>query len=366
MALPLIFGGTSGAMRITTKRVTEVLTLLIILLSCGEAWSDETIQVASGDGEIYHSLAGKKSAGVMANITDRLTFGGLLEVEASLADDSSGGTTSDVTLATIEAGIDGEVNDHVKGHILLLWEEDTTDPLAIDEGTLTIQLKDGLSLTAGKMYLPFGAFNSHFVSDPQTLALGEINESALLVTYERGVFEFSAAIFNGSVDRAGEDEIVDYILSVTASPAEWLTLGASYLSDLSDTDGDYTGFATSGTALSHVVAAYHLYVSYHLNRISFEAEAVGAVESFDAADIAAEDRPFTYNLEFAYGPDDSWEVAVRFEGNDDFATFPERQYGIAASYGLFEYTTIAFEYLHGEFRSGADRDMVTAQLAFEF
>ena len=302
----------------------------------------------------------------MDNITERLILGGLLEVEASLADDSSAGTTSDVTLATIEVAIDGEVNDNVAGHILLLWEEDTTDPLALDEGTLIITLKEGFSLIAGKMYLPFGVFNSHFVSDPQTLELGEINESALLLTYESGSYEFSAAIFNGSVDRAGEDEIVDYILSVTASPTEWLTLGASYLSDLSDTDGDFTGFAASDTAISHIVAAYHLSVSYHRNAVSVEAEVVGAAESFDTVDVPAGDKPFTYNIEVAYGPDDSWEAAVKFEGNDGFASFPERQYGIAASYGLFEHTTIAVEYLHGEFNNGADRDMVTAQLAFEF
>lgn len=355
-----------GLLKMTRMVALYVMTVLSLLLIHQEGWASEAVQVASGDGEIYHSLAGKKSTGVMNNITERLTFGGLLEVEASLADDSSAGKTSDVTLATVEVGIDGEFNDNIAGHILLLWEEDATDPLALDEGALTITLKEGFSLVAGKMYLPFGVFNSHFVSDPQTLELGEINESALLLTYERGAYELSAAIFNGSVDRAGEDEIVDYILSITASPAEWLTLGASYLSDLSDTDGDFTSLGASGTKISHIVAAYHLSGSYHRDAISVEAEVVGAVESFDTADVPTGDKPFTYNIEFAYEVEESWAAAVKFEGNDGFTSFPERQYGIATSYGLFEHTTIAVEYLHGEFNSGADRDMVTAQLAFEF
>ncbi|MBE7414780.1 MAG: hypothetical protein HS130_05970 [Deltaproteobacteria bacterium] len=45
---------------------------------------------------------------------------------------------------------------------------------------------------------------------------------------------------------------------------------------------------------------------------------------------------------------------------------PRKQYGVAASYALFENVTTS-EFLHGEFADDAgDRDLVTVQLAVEF
>lgn len=46
---------------------------------------------------------------------------------------------------------------------------------------------------------------------------------------------------------------------------------------------------------------------------------------------------------------------------------PRKQYGVAASYALFENVTTSIEFLHGEFADDAgDRDLVTVQLAVEF
>jgi len=70
------------------------------------------------------------------------------------------------------------------------------------------------------------------------------------------------------------------------------------------------------------------------------------------------------------------ELAARYEGSDEFAGQPERQYGVDVSWSPWEYTTLSLEYLRGEFDLdfSADengnvldrRDLVTAQLAFEF
>jgi hypothetical protein len=36
------------------------------------------------------------------------------------------------------------------------------------------------------------------------------------------------------------------------------------------------------------------------------------------------------------------------------------------SYGIFQHTTLAVEYLHGEFENDDERDAIVAQLAVEF
>jgi len=60
-------------------------------------------------------------------------------------------------------------------------------------------------------------------------------------------------------------------------------------------------------------------------------------------------------------------VAVKAEGADDFQD-DLRRYGAVASYGLFENTVVALEYLLAEQNSGDEErtHTLTAQLAFEF
>ena len=61
------------------------------------------------------------------------------------------------------------------------------------------------------------------------------------------------------------------------------------------------------------------------------------------------------------------ELAIRIEGSDEFAGFPDEQYGLALSRRLTDAASLSVEDLHGEFDDEAfDRDLVTAQLALEF
>ena len=116
---------------------------------------------------------------LLQKINGRVTFGGLVEVEATTGKDYEGTKESDITLATVELGLDAEITDWVNGHILLLYEEDDT-PLCVDEGFITLGNleKFPLYFAAGKMYVPFGAFETNMISDPLTLELGENNESS--------------------------------------------------------------------------------------------------------------------------------------------------------------------------------------------
>lgn len=193
--------------------------------------SERVLRIERTQAELYTTLEEKKDPGLMSRISDRIKFGGLLEVEAFVEDNEADETnSSDITLATVELAFDARVNDRVRTHVLFLWEEDETDPIALDEGTIIIDLAEGVSLTAGKMYLPFGVFESHFISDPLTLELGETNETAVLISYEAGPLGLSAGVFRGSVGEAGEeDDVRDYVLSVTYAPNDDIALGAFFL-----------------------------------------------------------------------------------------------------------------------------------------
>ena len=126
-----------------------------------------------------------------------VTLSGAIEVEAVYTDDDrESGQTSDVTLATAELGVDVHPIDHVRGHILFVFEEDATDPIEVEEGYIRLDGEDKLPLylQVGRQYLPFGYNESHFISDPPTLELGETRETAVVAGYAADAFEISLGL----------------------------------------------------------------------------------------------------------------------------------------------------------------------------
>ncbi len=317
--------------------------------------------------ELYHSLEEKKEAGLATEVGEWLTIGGLIEVEAFSDDDEvHGDEVSDITLATMELAIGAELSEKVGAHVLLLWEEDDTEPVDLDEGYITLLLTDDVTLTLGKMYLPFGNFESHFISDPQTLELGEMRESAALISYGSELFEVSIGVFNGEADEAGEDEVSNFVGSIKGKPHEKITIGASYTCNLADTDA-----LIAGTTIDEKVVGYGAFITVEHGPISFNGEVLAAADDFEPVDLDGDgdgegDKPSTFNVELAYDINERTELAVRYEGNSELFELPETQYGASVSYGLYKSVSLALEYLHGEYDTDEERSLIAGQVALEF
>ncbi|MBE9531267.1 MAG: LbtU family siderophore porin [Proteobacteria bacterium] len=362
-------------MKLVRKKIIFTLTFVLFvfatisIFSASAALADEALEkrvktLEKHQGELYKSLKEKKSPGHMQRIADNISLGGLVEVEAF--HESANDTTSGIVAATVEIAIDAEINENVNTHILLLWEE--SGAIDMDEATIEITTPYGMVATLGKLYVPFGVFNSHFISDPMTLELGETNESALLLSYEKDIFSGSIAIFNGGIDDTNDDVIDDYVLSVTATPRKDLTVGASLISDIAEGDLGLTGASTIDK-----VAGIGFSATFEIDRFTIEGEYIGALEDFNVADLDVDgdgngDRPSAFNLEVAYAVNDRLSVAGKYEANNDMFDFPESQIGAVASYELYDHTAVAIELLHGEFAMANldDRDVLTAQIAVEF
>ena len=125
----------------------------------------------------------------LGSLADKIAVHGLIELEAMYNKPEGGDESSDLSLATVELGLDIQATDYLGGHILLLWEEGETEPVDLDEAVIRLTYPRPLwgvtaGFTGGKMYVPFGKFNSFMISDPLTLDLGETNQSAGLLTFE--------------------------------------------------------------------------------------------------------------------------------------------------------------------------------------
>jgi hypothetical protein len=322
--------------------------------------------------------------------TNRITISGVLEAEAGFvstdfADAAQEDTDeSDIVLATAELGIDAQIAMHVSGHILFLYEEgENDDNIAVDEGFITIDGQDvvPLYLNAGKLYVPFGNFESHMISDPLTLELGETGQSAIQIGFSNEMLDVSIAVFNGDVDQTGDDNAINsYVGSVQFSLPEdtvanfGLSGGISYLSNIADSDGLEGVVATADGTIEDHVAGLGAFISVSfMDMIFLEAEYIGALDKFQAGELSidggTEAEPSAWNLELAYSPVEDLEVALRYGQTDDIKGgefLPETQYGATVAYGLFDSTTVALEYLKNEYENNDEQSVVTAQLAIEF
>ena len=317
---------------------------------------------------------------------ENITLSGAIEVEAGLEkiDYNDPATkdenSSDIVVATVEVGMDTQIVKHVSGHLLFLYEEDDTD-LEIDEAIISINGENvvPLYLNAGQMYVPFGNFKSHMISDPITLELGETRESAVVAGFATDWLDISAGIFNGDIDETGEDDkIKSYaacaVLSIpqnTVSGFE-LSAGVSYISNIGDSDSLQEDIEAGPVTVRDYVAGYSAFISISaLDRVFLNAEYLTADDEFAAGELSFDGgqkfKPSTWYVELTVGVIDDLEIAARYEASDDGGDFlPEKRYGGAFTYGLFENTSLGLEYIHGEFKNNDKTDVVTAQLAIEF
>lgn len=336
----------------------------------------------------------------LSSWSDRITLSGLIEVEASYEDidfdKAKGEDASDLVLATVELGIDAQLTDSISGHVLLLWEEDDTEPIDVDEAFI---LLDGIADTpvwikAGKMYVPFGNFSSNMISDPLTLEIGETRESAVEVGFSLGGMYALAYVFNGDIDEAGKDNHIDNFGAQAGYAMQQdnfsLDIGISYINNLIDADGwgdefeDFGGFE-----LKDYVGGFGAHAVVEVGPFNAIAEYICALDDPEYLDentgmVEKRDAVKVWNLEAGYsfallGKDAI--VALAYQGTsnadsmlpagyaaaaDELDFLPKHRYMASMGAEVLPYTSLALEYLHDEYEDDDSADIITMQLALEF
>ncbi|MCA1792976.1 MAG: LbtU family siderophore porin [Desulfotignum sp.] len=372
---------------VTTWRITVCLMFLTLLVSpamAQDAASTRTVGgVKSMEDRVRHleQALGRGIEG--GNWFERIQVEGVIEFEAAhtrtrFSDPAEADEEeNDLDLATVELAMDAAISDHVDGHVLFKYEE---DDLFVDEGFITLSGKDKypVFLKAGRQYLPFGYFDSHFVTDPTTLVLGETNDGAVVAGYRFAgdMVEISAGLFNGAVDETGEDDMIDSgVAAVAFQPFESVMMGVSYTSNLISSDGFSEAVVTGTGTVTDMVGGWSAYLTVaFIERFTFVAEYAAALDSFKAGEIydsadTRDRKPAAWNLELGFSVLENLDLAIGYGGSDDGGAefLPEKQYGAVANWGIFDSTNLALEFLRAEFDDDAvETDTVTLQLAIEF
>ncbi|UJS22628.1 LbtU family siderophore porin [Thiothrix winogradskyi] len=275
------------------------------------------------------------------------TLSGMVEVEAGFVSNADG-DSSDLSVPTIELGIDNQINDKLDGHVLFLYEQgENDDNIAVDEATLTFKPREGLDVTAGRMYVPFGKFDSNMVSDPLTLEMAETQEEAVQLGVSSGDISGSAYLFKDDED--GGDKIDDYGVNLDYS-TDNVSAGVSYISDVNDKAAAGLGIHASATVGKASVIAEHIQVD--------------AITLEDDSSV----EPSATNLEVGFDMGNDRTVAVAYQQTDaaESLELPEKAAGIAYSMPVYEKASFAAEYMNNEAYDGSKEDVITLQVAYEF
>ena len=296
------------------------------------------------------------------NIGDHINVSGLFEAELGMA--ANGDTVQDIVLATGEIDIGAQINEHVFLNAVYLWEEDDTEPVSLDEGYMTIAQK-GFTVKAGRKVIPFGTFETFLVSDPLTLELGETHESCILCGFEYKAVLCELGVFNGDIgiDEGTDDVINNIVAAVTYSPLKWLTIHASFIVNIGDTDSVQDELAV--TDIQNAVNGIAVSVTGTRDPFSFACEYVGSLETFEQAELDIDgdgdgDSPWVLNAEAAYTIMEGLQAGVRVAATGECIGLPESQVGAGLSYDIWEGSTLAVEISVNSFDDDISEDDITA------
>jgi hypothetical protein len=350
-----------------------------------------------------------EEGGLLEEFKDRVKFSGLFEFGGAYQSvdnvDGTDFTESDLSLTTMMFTAEAEINEWVNVAVDLLFEDPTYTRFAdeggftVDYAAATIGNQDQFPVygTLGRLYVPFGAYLTHFPDDPLidsplTLALGETNEKAVMMGVDYAGFSFDAFVYRGEFSRVGRDDNIanygfDANYVIAGERGLELLVGASYINNIADSEG-LTGFLLAEDKASPLdpentlvewVPGFDAYLHVGYADFFFDAEYMTALDEFAPFEIATVNgegaQPAVWNFEFGYNWDwgKNLEIALKYEGSDESEAFgfPERRYGIGFNQTVFEGVVASIAYFRDNYHDGdADgrdkRDIVFGQLAVEF
>ncbi len=307
------------------------------------------------------------SATPTLSMPNGLEFSGVIEVEAvySSTDDED---ESDIALATVELAAGWQFDEWVRADVVALYEDGSE--LDIDQAFITFGNSEvsPFFLQVGRMYVPFGNFDSLFVSDPIVLELGEALEDAALLGYENGGFSASVSVFNGDVETDGESQIENAVVAASYA-IENFAFGASWIRNIMDSDG-LTDWL-DGDVTDDDTGGINAWATTTFGRATLIAEYVKVLDSISVNGVDTGFEPESINLEAGWAFTDRLDAAAKVEKTRNAEGFlPETRYGLVCNYILRDTELynmgLSLEYMRENFEGGDDADLVTMQLGLEW
>ncbi|MGI9285400.1 MAG: LbtU family siderophore porin [Pseudomonadales bacterium] len=348
-----------------------LLALELPLLCYAAEDEDEFGEPAVQAARFYRNPEERREAGLGRQLTDWLLFSGLLEIEKEYLENKFKNnittTEDDGAVPTIEAVFELTIFPWLVGEFVFEAEYDTGYFARADEILIAIE-SETWGLKIGRQNLPFGEYYSHFVSGP-LLEFGETRATSLIADHSfNDNFEVSAFVFDSDFGEPSGNDNYDWGLAVEyVSSNEAIRFGASYLSDLAETDerlleehiytykkrvSAWSAYALIGFDSFELTAEI---VQARRTLTHFETPATEVEQDEESEDGEVEEvtgfKPTSYNLELAYFPQPHLQFAVRVEHSDELEDEPEWRYGVSATWRIGKYVGVSLDYLYGDYKN---------------
>ena len=298
---------------------------------------------------------------LISNADTNITISGVAEIEASAVEKEG----SDITLATIALAVDAKINEKTRVTLVALHEDDDTEEFVIDEGFINIDIGNGLTVTAGRMYIPFGNFETNMVSDPLTLEIAETQESAIKIEFEKNAISGSLYVFNGDAEETNntQDKIDDFGINLEYTIVN-LNFGLGYINNISETD---TFQEPTTVTISEQDAGLAFHAIYSTEQFDVIVERISALDELDNGT-----EPAAANIEVGYHLGET-TIALGYQNTDELGgVLPEEKTLLSYTTTISADTVFALEYSNSQDYSVADGGLdtsinaLTAKLAIEF
>lgn len=336
------------------KKSRDILLLLL-------AWSSQSVAEESSPNDqeiaspepvrIYRNPEERREAGLGTQVTEWLKFGGVVELEKEWKKNKIKGkdnTEDPDTELAIELGFEVKYDEWLEAEVLFAIEDNGRRHFQeLDEGLVEVNLGDW-GMKIGRLYVPFGVYYSHFVEGP-LLEFGQTRGDAFLIDYTlMDSIELAAYIFDSKVDRRENHNEVDWGVNVEyVSEDESIRVGAGYISDLAESEDEL--LLDFKNNFLRRVPAWNAYALIGMTSFEFTAEILRATHAFQEFPQDA-DQPFAYNVELAYFPFQTVQVAARIEHSEELIDEPEWQYGISGTWAPWASVTVTIDYLYGRYK----------------
>ena len=296
-------------------------------------------------------------------VGDPAEVSGVVELEYGISRGDSGHEYAPLaTKVEVEAAY--KPSDKVDLHTLLLYED---KQISVDEADITWHaLPDKqLDVTAGKQYLPFGAFKKGMISNPLTKKLGETqSDKVLLVSNQRGDVRTQGYTFAGTGSQdTGYGMSVEY-------KTDAARVGVDYVSNLVESKHVVAKFASN--AFANAIPAVAVHGLAKLGRVTVIAEHITATQNVQPGDlnnkIKVAAKPATTQLEVDLDLHNDRTLALAWSGSSDAAQLKlvEEKLGVTYSQPLYKDLQGAMELMQSKDYDGTTDKTLTAQLAYAF
>lgn len=323
-----------------------------------------------------------------------ISIDGRVEVESSYQKSYNSVSSSNLVLAKALVGFTGKVHEWATTRLSFLHEAGNT--LKVDETFITLGNLNVFPfyVKVGQMYLPFGKYETLFVSDPVTYNMAHTMRSLGQLGLEAGGAYGSVYAYNGDT-QTGSRNIIDHYGATLGFAKESDNLsfevGVDYLSDFGDLSGPSGVMKSVGTTNNWANYSYvnglvgHTQVK--LGPVTFNGEYMTALDefqfqylSFGRSTPLQGAKPKAWYTELGYimkiGDRDT-TVVLSYQATDEALAMglPKQRYLAGITMEVIDNTSLSLEYKRetkydekygGNYTKKKNADTVTLQLAVYF